>query len=95
MRPSFNLKVVENAPISVDGNLSLLIYDKVWVGVMYRYNSAVGANIMYQIAPNFKIGYAYDYSLNKIQYYSVGSHELMLSYDLKTKSKGFRSPRYF
>lgn len=95
MRPSFMIKYVQNAPLSVDANLSFLFYDKLWVGAMYRYNAAAGANIMFNISPNFRIGYAYDYTLNAIQRYSAGSHEIMLSYDLRSKSKGFRSPRYF
>lgn len=95
MRPSFIVKYVPNAPVSIDGNLSFLFYDKVWVGALYRYNSAAGVNAAFYINENFLIGYAYDYTLNQIQRYSAGSHEIMLSYDLKSKSKGFRSPRYF
>lgn len=94
-RPSFVIKSVKNAPLSVDVNGSFLFYDKLWLGAMYRYNSAVGANIMYNISDKFRIGYAYDFGLNNIQRYSVGSHEFMLSYDLRTTSKGIKSPRYF
>ncbi len=83
MRPSFVVKYVNNAPISVDGNLSFLFYDKLWIGGMYR------------VTQNFRIGYAYDYTLNTIQKYSAGSHEIMLSYDFRSLSKGFKSPRYF
>jgi type IX secretion system PorP/SprF family membrane protein len=95
MRPSFIVKYVNNAPLSIDGNLSFLFYDKIWVGAMYRYNSAAGANVMFNVNQNFRIGYAYDYTLNAIQNYSAGSHEIMVSYDLRSKSKGFKSPRYF
>ena len=95
MRPSFVVKYVNNAPISVDGNLSFLFYDKLWIGGMYRLGAAAGANIMYNVTQNFRIGYAYDYTLNTIQRYSAGSHEIMLSYDFRSLSKGFKSPRYF
>lgn len=95
MRPSFMIKYVNNSPLSIEGNLSFLIYDKVWLGAMYRYNAFVGANISYVINEKFKIGYAYDYSTNAIQNYGANSHELMLNFSLKTKSKGFKSPRYF
>jgi type IX secretion system PorP/SprF family membrane protein len=95
MRPSFIVKYVHNAPLSVDGNLSFLFYQKVWLGALYRYNSAAGVNAAFYITENFLIGYAFDYTLNQIQQHSAGSHEIMLSYDLKSKSKGFRSPRYF
>ena len=95
MRPSFIVKYVNNAPLSVDGNLSFLIFGKVWLGAMYRNKSAVGLNCMYYLTESFNVGYAYDYTLNAIQNYSSGSHEIMLSYKFKSKSKGYMSPRYF
>lgn len=95
MRPSFVIKYVNYAPLSVDGNLSFLFYGKVWLGAVYRYNSAAGLNMMFNVNQNFKVGYAYDYSLTVIQKYSLGSHEILLSYDLRKSAKGFRSPRYF
>lgn len=95
MRPSFMLKYSQNAPLSVDANLSFLFYDKIWIGGMYRYNSAAGANIMFKINQGLSIGYAYDFTLNAINNYSSGSHEIMLSYNLNRKKGGFVSPRYF
>lgn len=95
MRPSFMIKYVKNAPLSLEGNLSFLINEKVWLGAVYRHNSFMGLNAMYQITPSLKLGYAYDYTLTKLQNYSNGSHELMLSYDLRKMVKGFKSPRYF
>jgi type IX secretion system PorP/SprF family membrane protein len=94
-RPSFVIKTVKNAPPSIDANAALLFYNKVWFGLMYRYNSAAGANIMYNVSENFRIGYAYDYGLNTLQKYSNGSHEIMLGFDLRTVQKGIKSPRFF
>ena len=95
MRPSFIVKYVNNAPLSIEGNLSFLFYDKIWIGAMYRHKAAIGLNIMYNINQNLRIGYAYDYQLTSLQKFSQGSHEIMLSYDLRSKAKGFKSPRYF
>lgn len=95
MRPSFIMKYVNNAPLSIEGNLSFLFYDKIWIGAMYRHQAAAGLNIMYNISQNLRIGYAYDYQLTSLQKFSLGSHEIMISYDLRTKAKGFKSPRYF
>ena len=95
MRPSFIVKYVNNAPLSIEGNLSFLFYDKIWIGAMYRHKAAAGLNIMYNINQNLRIGYAYDYQLTSLQKFSQGSHEIMLSYDLRSKAKGFKSPRYF
>lgn len=95
MRPSFIVKYVNNAPLSMEGNLSFLFYDKIWIGAMYRHLAATGLNISYNVNQNFRIGYAYDLQLTSLQKYSQGSHEIMLSYNLKSKAKGFKSPRYF
>ena len=95
MRPSLMIKYVNNAPLSMEGNLSFLFYEKFWLGAMYRHGAAAGLNMMYNINQNFRIGYAYDYQLTSLQKYSYGSHELMLSYDLRSKAKGYKSPRYF
>lgn len=95
IRPSVMIKYVNNAPLSMEGNLSFLFYEKFWLGAMYRHGAAAGLNMMYNINQNFRIGYAYDYQLTSLQKYSYGSHELMLSYDLRSKAKGYKSPRYF
>lgn len=95
MRPSVMIKYVNNAPLSMEGNLSFLFYEKFWLGAMYRHGAAAGLNMMYNVNQNFRIGYAYDYQLTSLQKYSYGSHELMLSYDLRSKAKGYKSPRYF
>lgn len=95
MRPSFIVKYVNNAPLSIEGNLSFLFYDKIWVGAMYRHKAAIGLNIMYNVSQNLRIGYAYDYQTTALQKFSFGSNEIMVSYNLRSKSKGFKSPRYF
>lgn len=95
MRPSVIVKYVNNAPLSIDGNLSFLFYDKLWLGAMYRFKASAGLNAMYNINQNLRIGYAYDMQLTDIQNYSYGSHEIMISYDLRTSSKGYKTPRYF
>ncbi len=95
MRPSFIVKYVNNAPLSMEGNLSFLFYEKWWLGAMYRHKAAIGLNVMYNINQNLRIGYAYDYQTTSLQKFSVGSHEIMISYDLRSKAKGFKSPRYF
>jgi type IX secretion system PorP/SprF family membrane protein len=95
LRPSFIVKYVKSAPLSIEGNISVLFYDKIWLGMMYRHKAATGLNIMYNINQNIRIGYAYDYQLTNIQKFSQGSHEIMLGFDLRSKSKGYKSPRYF
>lgn len=86
-KPSFVVKTVNNAPPSIDFNLSFLFNERIWLGAMYRYKSATGINAMFIVNQNFKVGYAYDYTLNAIQRFTTGSHEVMLSYEFVSKKK--------
>jgi type IX secretion system PorP/SprF family membrane protein len=95
LKPGAAIKFTPNAPLSVDGNLSVLYNKMIWFGLLYRYGSAVGANVVYNITPQFHIGYAYDFALTNMKQYNPSSHEIMLGFDFLKKSKALKSPRYF
>lgn len=94
-KPTFLVKAVEGAPVSFDLSANFLLYEKLWLGAMYRYTDAVGALVQYNITDRLSAGYAYDYPLSPLRNYSGGSHEIMLGLELGNAPKGFRSPRYF
>ncbi|MFT5602594.1 MAG: type IX secretion system PorP/SprF family membrane protein [Flavobacteriales bacterium] len=95
LRPSMQVKYVENAPVSVDVNTYLIVKEKVWIGAMYRYSEAVGALLQYQINDQLRFGYAYDFILNELQSGTGGSHELILMYDFNYNKNNFSTPRFF
>jgi type IX secretion system PorP/SprF family membrane protein len=95
LKPNVLVKAVEGAPIEVDINANLLIKELLWVGLSYRSFDAVSALIELQATPQFRIGYAYDYTLTDLQQVNTGSHELMLNYRLVRKDKKMLTPRYF
>lgn len=94
-KPSFLVKAVEGAPWNVDLTANFLFYDKFWLGAMYRYQDAVGALLQYHITDAFTAGYVYEYSITSLSKYSGGTHEIMIGYDIGSKTQGVRSPRYF
>lgn len=93
--PSVTLKAVSDAPVSIDGNLNFLFYDKLWIGAGYRFGDALVADIMYHFSNKIRAGYAYDYTLSDLGAYTSGSHEIMINYDLDFLGKGFKTPRKF
>lgn len=95
LKPGCAIKYTQNAPLSVDANLSVLFNEKVWFGIMYRAGSAAGANIVYNFTKQLRVGYAYDYSINNMGKYSPSSHEIILGYDFLSNQKALKSPRYF
>lgn len=95
LRPTTQLRIADGAPISLDVSVSAIFNDQFWLGGMYRINESVGGFLQYQLANQWKLGYAIDLPLNGIRGLNVGSHEVMLSYTLMRTQKGLISPRYF
>ncbi|MBK9285552.1 MAG: type IX secretion system membrane protein PorP/SprF [Sphingobacteriaceae bacterium] len=89
------LKAVQNSPLQFDLNANLLIKDMVWAGLGYRNGSAASAMVGLQVNAQFLVSYAFDYTLNDIQKYSQGSHEIVLNYLFSYKGKKVITPRYF
>lgn len=94
-KPSFLVKMTENAPITFDINASFMFYKKFWIGGYYRYHESGGINMMFLINQKFYIGYAYDLPFNNLFRYQYGTHEIVLGIDLKPHKKAVLSPRYF
>jgi len=95
-KPAFLAKAVEGAPIEFDLSANMLINDKLGVGLAYRTGDAISGLLQYYITPQFRLGYAYDFTLTELRHDNSGSHELMLSYDfLYANENKIRSPRFF
>lgn len=94
-KPSLMVRVVEGAPLSVDVNANFLYREKIWFGAMYRVGNSFGLMGQYRITDQFRAGYAFDLTTTKIGAYNAGTHEIMLSYDLRFVKGRTISPRYF
>ncbi len=97
-KPTMIAKFTNGAPATYDLTANFLFSEKFWIGASYRFNDAsnFGALIDYQVNKDFRIGYAYDIPTGDIRPYSTGTHEVILIYELRLKSKGpVISPRYF
>ena len=83
------------APVQLDLTANFLIKEKVWLGGMWRSGDAVGFIAQWIFNEKLRIGYAYDYSINNLHNVSSGSHEIMVSYELRFLKEKIVSPRYF
>ena len=95
LKPSTMIQLVNGSRPTLNLTTELLIKNTFWAGLGYRNRDAVNFLLGYQITPQIRIGYSYDYTVSKLTTYSKGSHELMLSYDFRFKKNNFKSPRYF
>jgi type IX secretion system PorP/SprF family membrane protein len=94
-KPFFMLKSAFNAPTSLDLSTNFLIQNKLELGATYRLEDSFGAMVNYQVAPNLKVGYAYDHITSDLRVTTPASHEIILLFDVNFNKKVSRSPRYF
>ncbi|NER14048.1 type IX secretion system membrane protein PorP/SprF [Leptobacterium flavescens] len=94
-RPSVLVKYTKGAPASVDMTATFLFHEKLWLGASYRFGDSVGAIADFQISPQLRLGYAYEYSVSDIRPFNSGTHEFLLIYEFKFSSSKLKSPRYF
>ncbi len=102
LKPSFLIKSYAAAPLQIDLNLNAWLQNKYGAGFSYRtgdFNTggALVGIAEYQITPQIRIGYAYDYNLSAINEFSKKTHEFLLRYEFDTSKSSFniRSPRYY
>lgn len=95
LKPSVQVKLVQNAPISIDGTVEAIIRDKFSLGAGIRVGDSFYGMVGYQFTNQFKAGFAYDYTSTRLQNVNNGTVELMLSYDFMFNNDKLRSPRYF
>jgi len=95
-KPSVMLKGVAGAPLSVDVSANFLMYDRLELGASYRLDDSLSALINFGVTKDFRIGYAYDYTISDFSNTNTsGSHELILLYDIDFSKKNLKSPRFF
>ncbi|OFX56045.1 MAG: hypothetical protein A2046_04205 [Bacteroidetes bacterium GWA2_30_7] len=87
IEPSLLLKTTKGTAIQADINARVYYKKDYWLGISYRTSDAIIAflGVKYK---DFVLGYAFDYTTSIVGNYSNGSHEIMLGYNLKGKSKG-------
>jgi type IX secretion system PorP/SprF family membrane protein len=95
LKPSAMVKSAFNAPLSVDGSLNMMFFDKFEIGATYRLDDSFGGMVNYAITPGLRIGYAYDHIISDLDVTTPASHEFMLLFDLNFSKKVSQSPRYF
>jgi len=95
LKPSILVKYVKNAPVQVDINANLLIYQRFWLGVSYRTEKVAVFLAEVLVGNHMRIGYSYDIFLNQLKVTNRGSHEVLIGFDIPVFNRRMMTPRYF
>lgn len=83
LKPSFMMRYVNGAPLSVDFTALLNIHDRFDIGAAYRTDKALSGLAIINVFDWLDFGYAYESSIrSEIQNISNGTHELLLKFKL-------------
>jgi len=94
-RPGALVKYVKAAPVQVDLNAAFIYNDVFLIAGSLRNLETVAASLQIWPKSTWYLGYSYDYSLNGLNPYNQGSHEIYIGFDLGVKRSLAQSPRYF
>lgn len=92
IKPEGVLRLQEGAPLGYDLNLKFILDQKIGLGAIYRSNDALITTFEFQLTDNFRLGYAYEWTLSELNKYSKGTHEIMINY--RVKIPGLNRPTY-
>ena len=96
LKPSVLIKAVSGSSPQADLNMNIWMKNTIGLGFSYRTADALVAMAEFQISPQIRLGYAYDYTLSVLNKYNQGTHELMLRYEFDSgKVLDLLSPRYY
>jgi type IX secretion system PorP/SprF family membrane protein len=96
LQPTVLLKMSEQVRPQADIGLTYSYDQTIWAGLAYRTGGAVIANVRYRFIPSrikmtsVYIGYAFDFTLNKIQRMTYGTHEVTMALKFGDSAKRFR-----
>lgn len=103
-RPSLLFKYVKAAPLVTEFTGSFLIKKKVFLGAGFRTSKRVNmpgtdnmliAILELDFTRFLRLGYSYDFYLNRTGNYNSGTHEIMLGWDFGKSPTKTTNPRYF
>ncbi len=96
-KPALLTKLVFGTPLQVDLSANFLLYEKLTLGVAYRWSAAVSGLVGFQLSDSLLIGFAYDRETTELgnTKFNDGSYELLLRFELFKKYSRIITPRFF
>lgn len=95
-KPAALLKAVSGAPLQADVSANFMMYDKLTLGLAYRWSAALSAQVGFQVSDAIMLGFAYDWETTELgsTEFNAGSYEFFLRYEI-FKNRRIVYPRFF
>jgi type IX secretion system PorP/SprF family membrane protein len=96
LETNFSTLIKSSSTLQFDLNAQILYNNFIGFGISYRSSQELVVLVNVKLIEKLRIGYAYDYALNKLATVSNGSHEIMLILDLNKEYKraNIQVPRF-
>lgn len=94
-KPAALTKMIAGSPLQVDVSGNFMLYDKLTLGLSYRWSAAVSAMVGFQVSDGMYIGYGYDRETTNLKNYNSGSHEIFFRYEIFKNNDKITTPRFF
>jgi len=95
IKPYTLIRLVDGIPGSIDIGANLLIRELIWAGALFRDFGAIALMAQIELNDQLRLGYSLELATNEITTQSLGTHELMLTFDLAVFSQQVLKRRYF
>ncbi|WP_132431194.1 PorP/SprF family type IX secretion system membrane protein [Natronoflexus pectinivorans] len=94
LQPSALLRYNPDLSTTLDVSGTVILHNLIWAGVTYRSNNELIGLLGWQVTPQLRLAYSYDYPTGDLSNLNSGSHEVSLQFDF-----GYRiatvSPKFF
>ncbi len=102
LKPYTLAKYSFGSPVQIDGSLSMIFYDFLWVGGSYRTDNSITVMAEYFLkkkntlrSNTFGFGYAYNFRNDGTSAIFGATHEIFISFNLVHNTTRFVNPRFF
>lgn len=94
VQPTFLARVNPTETTIVDVNATVIYDNMIWLGASYRTTKEFVGLVGYQITPQLRFSYSFDYINNDLASYNNGTHEIALQFDFAFKVNS-PNPKFF
>ncbi len=94
-KPTGLIRASIGLPVQFDLAANLLVYERLWFGLMLRSGNAICASTTWLINKHLRAGFAMDITYNAIFPYQSGTYEFTLGYDMDFFGRSYVRAKYF